>query len=219
MTKPIAQYRAVLRAGGERPLIAGLTYASIAHTLDAPRSSTRPRGVLGTWRANIEASTPTASVMTAHIVEPSYVKLGWRHKPTQRNPLVFTLSRRTLSLVRWRAIVAQAQARRWGRYGPRQTPYEALVDGAVAGERERARIAAGELEVLDIALRGLRRLVKERARARTGDRTKAQDAARKRAERAAMRQRVMSMSVQADRNTMRAELSARAYAAGMVTND
>lgn len=200
MTKPIAQYRAALRQGGERPLIGGVTYAAVLHQLDAPRSYARPRGVLQRWRNDVDAHTPTESVMVAHIVEPGYVKLGWRHKPEPKRPLQWRLSRRTIYMVRW------AERVHW--------PYAHLV----AVERERARQRQAETEALDIALRLLKRAIGERKRLKgvVRTRTKSQDAARKRAERAAMRMRIVAIDEQ---RSMRAGMTASAVANGTLTND
>lgn len=198
--KPIAQYRSVLRAGGETPLIHGITYAAIAHYLDAPRSSTRPRGVLDSWRARIDATTPTAAVMTMHIVTPGYVKLGWRHKSEPTRPFSWRLSRRTHYIVRW--------AERLGRNTERY----------IAPERDRAWVRQGETEALDIALSALRRLGSNKRRKHvSATRTRTADADRKRAERANMRARIEA--IRGEQTAMRQTMTARAIASGMLTND
>lgn len=192
----LAQYRQFLR-GDEHRTYNGITYGHIAHMLDMPRAESRPRQVLNEWRKRVDSLTPTEAVMTMHIVEPSYVKLGWRHKPEPTRPLAWKLSRRTLYMVRW------AERIHW--------PTEPLV----SPERDRAWRRQAESEVLDIALRRLRRLAKERKRVRRLP--KDLDAARKREARAALKARIAAMSN--EQANMRQVLTARAFANGSLTND
>jgi hypothetical protein len=157
--------------------------------------------------------------MTAHIVEPGYVKLGWKHKPQQRPVLPFTLSRRTTLLLRWRDVVAHHRVARSTRYAARRhTPFDAFVERMVAQEREAARLALAQASVLDIALAMLKRAFVRKYVHKS--RTRMGDAERKRNERAAMRQRVIAASNVIDAQArMRFDMSARAHADGGVTND
>ena len=162
-----------------------------------PRAESRPRQVLNEWRKRIDSLTPTEAVMTQHIVEPSYVKLGWRHKPEPTRPLAWKLSRRTLYMVRWAERI--------------HLPIEPLIEP----ERTRAWRRQAETEVLDIALRQLRRIATERKRVRRLP--KDLDAARKREARAALKARIAAMSN--EQSNMRQALTARAFANGSLTND
>ena len=75
MAKPIAQYRAVLRAGGQYK---GIDYVHIADRLDMPRALDRSRVILAEWRNGL--GTRTESVMSEHIAKTSTQSIGSRHK-------------------------------------------------------------------------------------------------------------------------------------------
>ena len=197
MARPIAKYRELLRAGGERPLIAGLTYGQIAHSLDMPRSLDRPRGVLDDMRKRLDNSASTHYVMTAHIVKTSSQSLGARHNRERKRELTWTLSAKTRYQLLW------AKRVHWN------------VEHLVEFERNAAWLAIAENEIYAYAYAQLRRsarIVPVRKRINV-KRTKSQDAERKRNERAALKARVAAI----DNTRMR--LSAAAHANGTLTND
>ena len=197
MARPIAKYRELLRAGGERPLIAGLTYGQIAHSLDMPRSLDRPRGILDNMRKRLDNSASTHYVMTAHIVKTSSQSLGAKHKRERKRNLTWKLSARTRYQLVW------AKRIHWD--------VEHLVDS----ERNAAWLALANDEVLTMAYAQLRRsarIVPVRKRLNI-KRTKSQDAERKRNERAALKARIATI------DNARMRLSAAAHANGTLTND
>ena len=195
MAKPIAQYRAVLRAGGQYK---GIDYVHIADRLDMPRALDRSRVILAEWRNGL--GTRTETVMSEHIAKTSTQSIGSRHKRQPAPLTTFVLSARLRYQLLWDARLARRGVKSFvAGYGyvarRTDTRWSRSLARQVQIERQRAYVLAGQSEALDYAYKYLRRAVIDNSRKRPSALTtdKQRNAERSRQYRAAMRARLDAM--------------------------